>query len=68
MLWNYCEIVRHTNKGSCVLMKVERPNLGVPPKFQRLYLLLAAMKKGFLKGCRLVIGEDGCFLKGPFTG
>jgi hypothetical protein len=44
-LWNYCETMRQANKGSCVLMKVERPNLGVPPKFQRLYISLAAMKK-----------------------
>jgi hypothetical protein len=29
---------------------------------------LAAMKKWFLEGCRLVIGLDGCFLKGPYKG
>jgi hypothetical protein len=67
-LWDYCETLRRTNKGSCVMMKVDKPNPHVPPKFGRLYFSLAAMKKGFLDGCRLVIGVDGCFLKGPFKG
>jgi hypothetical protein len=44
-LWDYCETLRRTNKGICVLMKVDRPNPDVPQKFQRLYLSLAAMKK-----------------------
>jgi hypothetical protein len=26
------------------------------------------MKKGFRAGCRLIIGLDGCFLKGPYKG
>jgi hypothetical protein len=67
-LWDYCETLRRTNPGSCVLMKVERQNPNLPAKFQRLYLSLAAMKKGFLEGCRPVIGLDGCFLKGPYKG
>jgi hypothetical protein len=49
-------------------MKVDRPNLDLPPKFGRLYVSLAAMKRGFLEGCRPIIGVDGCFLKGPFKG
>ena len=49
-------------------MKVDRPNPNLPPKFGRMYVSLAAMKKGFLEGCRPIIGIDGCFLKGPFKG
>jgi hypothetical protein len=67
-LWDYCETVRRTNRGSAVLMKVERPCPEIPPKFHRLYMSFAAMKKGFLDGCRPVIGVDGCFLKRPFKG
>jgi hypothetical protein len=67
-LWDYCETVRMTKRGSAVLMKVERPCPEVPPKFHRLYMSFAAMKKGFLDGCRPVIGVDWCFLKGPFKG
>jgi hypothetical protein len=67
-LWDYCETLRMTNKGSCVMIKVDRPNPHVAPKFGRLYFSLPAMKKGFLDGCRPVIGVDECFLKGPFKG
>jgi len=67
-LLDYCETLRSTNPGSCVVMKVDRPVPEVNPKFLRMYCSLAAMKKGFLEGCRPVIGVDGCFLKGPFKG
>ncbi|XP_062170546.1 uncharacterized protein LOC133876254 [Alnus glutinosa] len=67
-LWDYCETLRATNPGSCVVMKVDRTVPEANPRFQRLYCSLAAMKKGFLEGCRPVIGVDGCFLKGPFKG
>jgi len=67
-LWDYCETLRHTNPGSCVMLKVEKTNPNLPAKFHRLYMSLAAMKKGFLEGCRPVIGLDGCFLKGPYKG
>lgn len=67
-LWNYCETLRLTNKGSCVSMKVDRPNPSVSLKFQRLYIFLVVMKKGFLEACRPVIEVDVCFLKGLFKG
>jgi hypothetical protein len=50
------------------MMKVERPLPDIPAKFQRLYFFLAAMKSGFLVGCRPIIGLDGCFLKGHHKG
>jgi hypothetical protein len=50
------------------MMKVERPTPDSEPMFQRLYMSLAAMKQGFLEGCRPIIGLDGCFLKGPYKG
>jgi hypothetical protein len=43
-LWDYCETLRQTNKGSCVMMKVERPTPASEPMFQRLYMSLVAMK------------------------
>jgi hypothetical protein len=51
-----------------VMLKVERPNPNLPLRFHKLYLSLAAMKKGFLEGCRPIVGLDGCFLKGPYKG
>jgi hypothetical protein len=35
-LWDYCATVRQTNRGSTMLMEVERPTLDVPPIFLRL--------------------------------
>jgi hypothetical protein len=67
-LWDYCETIRRTNIGSCIMMKLERPIPDLPAKFQRLYFSLSAMKIGFMSGCRPIIGLDGCFLKGPYKG
>jgi len=67
-LWDYCETLRQTNKGNCVMMKVESPTPDSEPMFQKLYMSLAAMKQGFMEGCRLVIGLDWFFLKGPYKG
>lgn len=36
--------------------------------FQRVYICLEACKQGFNKGCRPIIGLDGCFLKGYCKG
>jgi len=67
-LWDYCATIRSTNVGSCVILMVERPMPEVPCRFQRMYVSLAAMKKGFNDGCRPVIGLDACFLKGVYKG
>ncbi|WOK97368.1 hypothetical protein Cni_G06076 [Canna indica] len=40
-----------------------REFMGAPPVFQRLYNGFDALRKGFLQGCRPIIGFDGCFLK-----
>jgi hypothetical protein len=67
-LWDYCTMVRNTNIGSCLILMVDRPMPEVPCRFQRLYVSFAAMKIGFLQGCRPVIGIDACFLKGTYRG
>ena len=36
--------------------------------FQRIYVCFDACKRGFLAGCRNVIGIDGCFFKGTCNG
>jgi len=41
-LWDYCKTLRQTNKGSCVMMKVERPTPASEPMFQRLYMSLCS--------------------------
>jgi len=36
--------------------------------FQRFYVCFDACRRGFLEGCRRIIGLDGYFLKGPLKG
>ena len=43
-LWDYCEMVRKMNWGSCVMMKVERPLPNHLACFHRLYFSLPATK------------------------
>ena len=50
-------------------VKVEMdPNVLDIPTFFRFYLSFDACKKGFVKGCRPLIGIDGCHLSGKFGG
>lgn len=63
MIQNYgAEIIR-SNSNSTVKICVDRPDPNAPPYFQRMYVCLDALKKGWLQGCRPIIGVDGCFLK-----
>ena len=59
---------RQTNPGSMILLDVRRPDESRQPIFRRLYCCFAVCKQGFIKGCRNIIGLDGCHLKGSFGG
>ena len=72
-LWDYCAELRRSSPDSTVLMKTHTYNegdlaakmdlqIGVP-YFERLYICWAGCKKGFLAGCRPIIGLDACHLK-----
>jgi hypothetical protein len=52
------------NRGSCVIMKVDRPLLDYPTCVHRLYFSLAAMKRDFQAGCIPIIELDACFFEG----
>ncbi|KAL3513136.1 hypothetical protein ACH5RR_025853 [Cinchona calisaya] len=67
-LWEYCNVLRKKNLGSCSNIKLDRPTIEEKRIFQILYYRLSTWKDGFLAGCRPIIGLDGCFLKGPFGG
>ncbi|CAL2264562.1 unnamed protein product [Prunus armeniaca] len=66
LLWDYATELRRTNMGSTVIIKCELE--GERPRFQRIYISLAAVKQGFLQGCRPVIGFDACHIKGHHPG
>ncbi|CAL9011228.1 unnamed protein product [Prunus brigantina] len=65
-LWDYVEELKSANQGSTV--KIKTQVVKGETVFQRIYVCLVACKKGFLEGCRPVIGVDGCHLKGPYPG
>ncbi|KAG8367435.1 hypothetical protein BUALT_Bualt16G0071900 [Buddleja alternifolia] len=53
LLWDYCETVRAKNPGSLILLR--KQDRVEPPIFDKMYYSLAAMRIGFLAGCRLII-------------
>ena len=70
--------MRRASPGSAILMKVHTFNEGDlaakmdlicgVPYFERLYIYLEDCKKGFMVGCRLIIGLDACQLKTKLGG
>ncbi|XP_038680892.1 uncharacterized protein LOC119981819 [Tripterygium wilfordii] len=67
-LRDYCAEIRDKNVGSTCIVQVDRVTVDSPPQFKRIYLCLDGLKRGFLEGCRPLIGLDGCFLKGFYKG
>ena len=67
-LWDYCEELRKSNPGSTVVMDAPVDEESGHSRFRRLYIFLQACKSGYLRGCRKLIGVDGCHLKGEYTG
>ncbi|CAL8162633.1 unnamed protein product [Prunus armeniaca] len=41
---------------------------GKDPVFQRMYVCFDACKRGFLEGCKTIVGFDGYFIKGAHPG
>lgn len=65
-LFDYALELMRSNPGSSVHVALDPDeNEHV---FQRFYVCLDACRRGFLDGCRRVIGFDGCFLKGVVKG
>ncbi|MBA0753328.1 hypothetical protein Gogos_021166, partial [Gossypium gossypioides] len=47
---------------------IEELASGFPPLFLRFYTCFDALRRGFLVGCRPLLGMDGCYLKGIAKG
>jgi hypothetical protein len=62
----HLELVR-TNPGSTVAVTLN-PDVTDRPVFERMYVCLEGCKRGFLAGCRRVVGLDGYFLKSAVSG
>lgn len=68
-LWDYVHAVRKAMPDSTIDILLDEPEAGCDGRrFKRIYVCLGPLKKGFTKGCRPIIGLDGCHLKGPYGG
>lgn len=68
-LWDYVNAVTQAMPDSTIDLVLDEPEIGVNSRrFRRIYVCLGPLKKGFTKGCRPIIGLDGCHLKEPFGG
>ena len=65
-LRDYAEMIRLNDVRSRVILQTKMENENSQPKFRRMYIRYNAQKVGFLRGCRPIIGLDGCHLKGRF--
>ncbi|KAL7248867.1 hypothetical protein ACSBR1_011116 [Camellia fascicularis] len=67
-LWDCATELIRTNPGSRVDINVWRPQLQIKPRFQRMFVCLDGIIRGFLAGMMPLIGLDACHLKGPCQG
>lgn len=68
-VWEYAWECRLQNPTSRVYVEVvERPLPDHGTKFDKFYVCTDACRRGFLAGCRWIIGLDSYFLKGLCKG
>ena len=61
-------MIRVIDVGSKVILQIEIIEPNTQLKFKRMYVRYNAQKVGFLRGCRPLVGLNGCHLKGKFGG
>ncbi|XP_057250284.1 uncharacterized protein LOC125496971 [Beta vulgaris subsp. vulgaris] len=64
----YAEVIKKTNPGSYALVTWTRGSVAATPQFKACFFSFAAQVRGFLKGCRPIIGIDGAHLSGYYKG
>lgn len=68
LLPKYSFMVLNTNPCSIAKIQFHMSIGSNVPSVKRIFVGLAALKKGFLSGCQPLIRFDGCHLKGPHGG
>ncbi|MBA0735333.1 hypothetical protein Gogos_019189, partial [Gossypium gossypioides] len=66
VLWDYADELRLKNLRSTIKMAINRVTYESPPHLKRFYVYFEALKRGWKEGCILILGLDGCLLKGLF--
>ncbi|XP_060176199.1 uncharacterized protein LOC132606640 [Lycium barbarum] len=67
-LCDYADMIKQTNPGSSVWVRMDRESCPGKNLFVYFYVCLDALKKEWMEGCRKIIRFDGCFLKGACKG
>ncbi|PRQ43114.1 putative transposase, MuDR, plant, MULE transposase domain-containing protein [Rosa chinensis] len=62
LLESYAAVLKKTNPNTSVWIERDVKGENVR-RFKRIYICFGAMKKGWIEGCRPIIGVDGCHLK-----
>ncbi|XP_056691880.1 uncharacterized protein [Spinacia oleracea] len=68
LLPSYAEMIKSTNPGSYALVTWTADSGNVTPRFKACFFSFAAQVRGFLRGCRPIIGIDGAHLSGYYKG
>ena len=66
LLESYAYELKERNPGTSVWIQTELD--GDIPRFKRFNVFIEALKRGWLAGCRPIIGLDGCHLKSVRNG
>ncbi|XP_056689837.1 uncharacterized protein [Spinacia oleracea] len=61
-------MIKSTNPGSYALVTWTADSGNVTPRFKACFFSFAAQVRGFLRGCRPIIGIDGAHLSGYYKG
>ncbi|XP_009804002.1 uncharacterized protein [Nicotiana sylvestris] len=62
-LCDYVDIIKSTNPGIVCWIRIDKDTKPGKKLFVYFYVCFDALKRGWLEGCRKIIGFDGCFLK-----
>ncbi|GLT48371.1 hypothetical protein SLA2020_220020 [Shorea laevis] len=68
VLRGWAKLLLESNPGTSIHFEDVKYPTDPIPDFRRMYVCIAALKHGWLAGCRPIIGIDGCFLKGICQG
>ncbi|XP_024167940.1 uncharacterized protein LOC112174404 isoform X2 [Rosa chinensis] len=66
LLETYADVIKKANDNTSVW--IEGDDEGESRRFKRMYICYGALKKGWIDGCRPIIGLDGCHLKTVYKG